>query len=93
MAARDELSEIIARMINYVSLEQPVQQPRCITADKNVSSQSYKDQLKLSTAPSYVMSTKVLSTTNDWGGVLLRQANLYLRFALTIDLAIEKVSF
>ncbi len=91
--ATDDVSDIIARMINYVSLEPPMQQPQLTIINGDASSPPQEEHFRSDAVSPLVMTTKALSIVNDWGGVLLRQPNIYLRFALTIDLALERGHF
>jgi hypothetical protein len=89
----DELSEIIATMINYVSLEHSMQRPKLNSTDESELSQPRGGHLRAASISTLAMPTGALSAVNDWGGVLLRQPDLYLHFTLTIDLALEKGHF
>jgi hypothetical protein len=89
----EEVSDIIATMINYVSVEQPIQQSQFTITGDDASSSAQSKHVRSGAMSSVVIPTKALSVVNDWGSVLLRQPNLYLRFALTIDLALDRGHF
>jgi hypothetical protein len=86
----DELLGIIARMISWSS--------RCdnLGALPQMKTFHYSPiRINRYFLPHHHMScpTKALGTANDWGGILLRQSSLYLRFALKIDLSLKKGQF
>jgi hypothetical protein len=86
----EEVSDIITTMINFVSVELPMQKSQYPITNYESSS---PPQVRCSTGSFPVKPTNALSVVNNWGGILLRQPSLYLRFALTIDLALEMGHF
>lgn len=89
----EEVSDIIVTMINYVSVELPMHRSRFTITNDRGSSVLQSQTVRCSTESACVIPTKASIVFNDWGGVLLQQLSLYLRFALTIDLALEKGHF
>lgn len=85
----DEICEIIRRMVDYMSVENPTRGRRFNSSqDKTVFQHDISSPKPSPLEPS--MPPKVV---NDWGDVLLRQPTLYLRIALTIDLSLSKGYF
>jgi hypothetical protein len=79
----DYFWDVIARMIEYISLESPPQR----SDGHAVRPNSIKDG---SAAPD---KTAKIITINNWGDIFLRQPTLYLRLTLTIDYSLSWLRF
>jgi hypothetical protein len=80
----DFVSDLITQMVEYISLETPIQRSRELTAVENSESGAGPLQEKPSGA---------IAAVNDWGDVFLRQPTLYLRLTLTVDHSLSSARF
>jgi hypothetical protein len=85
----DEVSEMIGKIIGYVSLDSRSQGYPLDQSRKPLSLQQDSCGLE---GPSSKAKLS-MNTIKDWGDVLLRQPSLYLRLALTLDLYLAKGRF
>lgn len=86
----DEVSDFIRRMIDYISIERPVQRPPLVKGSLNSFHKSHDSSCRRSSSSAPIWSATVV---NDWSDVLLRQPNLYVRILLTIDISLSKGYF
>jgi hypothetical protein len=85
----DEVSDCIGRMIDYISIERPVQKSQYGKGEANSTPKCHDS----GNQSSFVAPAWCATVVNGWSDVLVRQPNLFLRILLTMDLSLSKGHF